>query len=86
MCLSSPEIVRAAGGLVVTATGWNLLQAGNQDDPRDDRTTVTSTDAFYPLTRPITFGPGSIAVSINLGSEWPKGPGLPISPIWVERL
>ena len=67
-------IVRVAGGLVVTATGWNLLQAGNQgDDDRADHRPVTPTDAFYPLTMPITVGPGSIAVAITLGSQRPRG-------------
>jgi len=65
-------IVRVAGGLVVTATGWNLLQAGDQDDARNDHKPVTPTDAFYPLTMPITVGPGSIAVAITLGSQRPR--------------
>jgi multiple antibiotic resistance protein len=67
-------IVRVAGGLVVAATGWNLLQAG--DEFADDRTAhqpVTPTDPFYPLTMPITVGPGSIAVAITLGSQRPRG-------------
>ncbi len=67
-------IVRIAGGLVVTATGWNLLQAGSQgDDERSAHKPVTPTDAFYPLTMPITVGPGSIAVAITLGSQRPHG-------------
>jgi multiple antibiotic resistance protein len=67
-------IVRIAGGLVVTATGWNLLQAGSQgDDDRAAHRPVTPTDAFYPLTMPITVGPGSIAVAITLGSQRPRG-------------
>jgi multiple antibiotic resistance protein len=67
-------IVRVAGGLVVTATGWNLLQAGNPgDDDRAAHRLVTPTDAFYPLTMPITVGPGSIAVAISLGSQRPRG-------------
>ena len=33
---------------------------------------VTPTDAFYPLTMPITVGPGSIAVAITLGSQRPR--------------
>lgn len=65
-------IVRVAGGLVVTATGWNLLQAGDEDDAPSDHKPVTATDAFYPLTMPITVGPGSIAVAITLGSQRPR--------------
>jgi multiple antibiotic resistance protein len=66
-------IVRVAGGLVVTATGWNLLQAGDQgDDGRASNRPVIPTDGFYPLTMPITVGPGSIAVAITLGSQRPR--------------
>jgi multiple antibiotic resistance protein len=66
-------IVRVAGGLVVAAAGWNLLQAGNSsDDERAGHRPVIPTDAFYPLTMPITVGPGSIAVAITLGSQRPR--------------
>jgi multiple antibiotic resistance protein len=66
-------IVRIAGGLVVTATGWNLLQAGiSGDDARVGHRAVDPTDGFYPLTMPITVGPGSIAVAITLGSQRPR--------------
>ena len=63
-------IVRIAGGLVVTVTAWNLLQRGDEDEPPSDKP-VPPTDAFYPLTMPITVGPGSIAVAITLGSLRP---------------
>jgi len=66
-------VVRVAGGLVVAATGWNLLHA--QDDLDDDQTVhkpVRPKEAFYPLTMPITVGPGSIAVAITLGSQRPR--------------
>jgi multiple antibiotic resistance protein len=69
-------IVRVAGGLAVTATGWNLLQAEDQDDTRHEHKPVTPTDAFYPLTMPITVGPGSIAVAVTLGSARPRGADL----------
>src|ERR1700722_19845717 len=69
----SLPIVRIAGGLVVTATGWNLLQAGYYgDDERAGHRLVIPSDAFYPLTMPITVGPGSIAVAITLGSQRPR--------------
>src|ERR1700720_2730658 len=68
-------IVRIAGGLVVAVTGWNLLQAGDYgDDERAGHRPVVPTDAFYPLTMPITVGPGSIAVAITLGSQRPHAP------------
>ncbi len=66
-------IVRVAGGLVVAAFGWRLLHAPEEPDP--DRAKVASTgpaiDAFYPLTMPLTVGPGSISVAMTLGSQRP---------------
>ncbi|MGC1191863.1 MAG: MarC family protein [Candidatus Binatus sp.] len=66
-------IVRIAGGLIVAATGWTLLQ--EKDDFTDDRAAhepKIPTDTFYPLTMPITVGPGSIAVAITIGSQRPR--------------
>jgi multiple antibiotic resistance protein len=66
-------VVRVAGGLVVSAAGWKLLQAGDQgDDERANQRPVRPVDAFYPLTMPLTVGPGSIATAITLGSERPR--------------
>ncbi len=65
-------IVRVAGGLVVAATGWSLLQASDGDDERAAHKPGSPTDAFYPPTMPITVGPGSIAVAITLGSQRPR--------------
>ena len=31
-------------------------------------------DSFYPLTMPLTVGPGSMSVAIALGSQRPSGP------------
>jgi multiple antibiotic resistance protein len=64
--------VQIGGGLVVTATGWSLL---NQDTGRA-KATATEDDqiletAFYPFTLPITVGPGSISVAITLGAHLP---------------
>jgi multiple antibiotic resistance protein len=67
-------VLRIAGGLVVTVTGWNLLQQGDiGGDEIASEKPVTSVDAFYPLTMPLTVGPGSIAVAITLGSQRPRG-------------
>ena len=73
-------VVRVAGGLVVTAFGWKLLQAG--DDGIDSREVATASrpvgreDAFYPLTMPLTVGPGAISVAIALGTQRPKAADL----------
>ncbi len=44
------------------------------DDARAGHQPVIPTDGFYPLTMPITVGPGSIAVAITLGSQRPRVP------------
>src|SRR5262249_23724942 len=67
--------VRVGGGMLVVAFAWNLL---NTDyllaDQRPASTgLVPPTDAFYPLTMPLTVGPGSIAVAITLGSQRSEG-------------
>ena len=70
-------IVRIAGGLVVTAFAWTLLHSGEElEDQRaadHAQSHVTAQDAFYPLTMPLTVGPGSISVAITLGSQRPRG-------------
>lgn len=72
--LSLP-VVQLGGGLVVISTGWALLNQGYQSERGVIRRTVTSTDllndAFYPLTLPLTVGPGSISVAITLGANEP---------------
>ena len=57
--------VRVAGGLVVMAFSWKLLN----DDMLEHRTgghtgSSAPVDAFYPLTMPLTVGPGSISVAM----------------------
>jgi multiple antibiotic resistance protein len=65
--------VELGGGLVVMIAGWRILN--QQDDNSDRRVTGQSSSdavlskAFYPLTMPLTVGPGSIAVAITLGSN-----------------
>ena len=78
----SIPIVRVAGGLVLLATGWRLLHAG--DEPDAPPTTIADAwqreaakRGFYPLTFPLTVGPGSISVAITLGAGATfDGPGL----------
>src|SRR3954447_24067412 len=68
-------VVRIAGGLVLIAFGWKLLHNGaGLDNQRSAETASQPVDSFYPLTMPLTVGPGSIAVAIALGSQRPTGP------------
>jgi multiple antibiotic resistance protein len=76
----SIPVLRVAGGLVVAAAGWRFLQQ-QQDDgsdvPEDAQgggkpsTYDYMSKAFYPLTMPITTGPGTISVMIALGTSQP---------------
>jgi multiple antibiotic resistance protein len=72
--LSLP-VVKIAGGLLVMATAWHLIRAEQSPDATIPAAPpVPSADqpigghAFYPLTFPITIGPGSISVAITLGA------------------
>jgi multiple antibiotic resistance protein len=71
----SLPVVQVGGGLIVIATGWAMLNQKDGDD-RPARRTVTCADAlsqaFYPLTLPLTVGPGSISVAITLGANAPQ--------------
>jgi multiple antibiotic resistance protein len=69
-------VVRIAGGLVVAALGWKLLSQENWSD-HADRSGASShkVGAFYPLTMPMTVGPGSMSVAITIGSR--KSAGIP---------
>ncbi|WP_244438997.1 MarC family protein [Paraburkholderia dilworthii] len=74
----SIPVLRVAGGVIIALAGWNLLQS-----PADD-STDTKPDAiasrheslraksFYPLTLPVTVGPGAISVAIALGTGSPR--------------
>ena len=66
-------VMRIAGGLVVTALGWKLLSQESWSDhgsgvqPGVER----KVGSFYPLTMPLTVGPGSMSVAITIGSRKP---------------
>jgi multiple antibiotic resistance protein len=67
-------VLRVAGGLAVASFGWRLLRDGVE--PTNTAGKVEQggpDDAFYPLTMPLTVGPGSIAVAIALGAQRPQG-------------
>lgn len=76
----SLPVVQVGGGLVVISTGWALLKKGNDEDQQGAKKNIQPTDpfrdAFYPLTLPLTVGPGSISVAITLGADAPRHQGL----------
>ena len=71
----SLPIVRVAGGLIVAFTAWNLLYA--QQLPNDDKAQMAESltqdnvriKGFYPITFPLTCGPGSISAVITVGAS-----------------
>jgi multiple antibiotic resistance protein len=69
----SIPVVQVGGGVVVIATGWTLLQREPEEARESSQKKVTQEDisnrAFYPLTLPLTVGPGSISVAITLGAD-----------------
>ncbi len=71
----SLSVVQVGGGMVVISTGWKLLQHSADDEPARRRTSMleASKRAFYPLTLPLTVGPGSISVAITVGANRPQG-------------
>jgi len=68
-------VVRIAGGLVVTALGWKLLTEEQWSDHGEASVQPGGqrrVGSFYPLTMPLTVGPGSISVAITIGSRKPE--------------
>ena len=70
----SLPVVRVAGGLVVVGAGWRLLHAGHGEDGEPARMVEAwerevGRRGFYPLTFPLTVGPGSISIAITLGAR-----------------
>jgi multiple antibiotic resistance protein len=72
----SLPIVRVGGGLLVCANGWRLLNDDSRPsgEPRavDAWEREVERRAFYPLTFPLTVGPGSVSIAITLGARTPS--------------
>ena len=73
----SLSALRIAGGLIVAASAWRLLQSPELQEERkqEQASEAEGIDAvaFYPLTMPFTTGPGTISVAIAIGSNLPVG-------------
>jgi multiple antibiotic resistance protein len=84
----SLPIVQVGGGLIVVATGWDMLRRSDDDDRGSDvHHEVDPRDiyrhAFYPFTLPLTVGPGSISVAITLGANAARFPGVHLADIFA---
>jgi len=90
----SLPIVRIGGGLLVAATAWRMLESRDADGLKavaaekaghlSDEEIVRR--SFFPITFPLTTGPGTIAASIALGASIPKSPLLFIAGALVSML
>jgi multiple antibiotic resistance protein len=73
----SMPVLRVAGGIVIGLSAWRLLSADEDGDAPEvelPRPSDASRMAFFPLTMPITAGPGTISVAIALGTQ--RGTGV----------
>jgi len=76
----SLPVVQVGGGLIVISTGWTMLNwKADVESGEAMRQRAAQRDAlqqaFYPLTLPLTVGPGSISVAITLGANAPHHHG-----------
>lgn len=71
----SVPVMQVAGGFALAAMGWSLLNQA-ESDKNKKQTQVDCADlqeleqkVFYPLTFPITAGPGCIVVMVTLSAH-----------------
>src|SRR5277367_3502126 len=78
----SLPVVQVAGGLVLASMGWSLLNqqesTANPDRAaiREDGFLSLEQQVFYPLTFPVTVGPGCIVVMLTLSAHASVKPGV----------
>ncbi len=71
----SLPVVQVAGGLVLAAMGWELLNGKDAAPSAAETSTTTSelssleAQVFYPFTFPVTAGPGCIVVMLTLSAH-----------------
>lgn len=69
----SLPVVQVGGGMVLVVMGWATLMEKDEAAHGVPRKGIQCLDvfrqAFYPLTLPLTVGPGSISVAITLGAN-----------------
>jgi len=78
----SLPVVRLGGGLLVASTAWRMLHRTEDDDVHAAAIEKTTEmpyaevvrRSFFPITFPLTTGPGTIAASIALGAQIPTTP------------
>jgi multiple antibiotic resistance protein len=68
----SLAVIKIAGGLLVISTGWHLIRGPEPQKAEQMALSPTEQNirdvGFYPLTFPLTIGPGAISVAVTLGA------------------
>jgi len=89
----SIPVLRVAGGIVISMSGWRMLMEPDATGQRRSETpnprsidAPPSRLAFYPLTMPLTTGPGTISVAISLGASRPSGFSTSLIVFCIETL
>ena len=64
----SVPVIRIAGGLLLFNTAWKMLnnEARFSQAEQEELKAKMTARAFFPMTMPVTAGPGSIAVTLTL--------------------
>ena len=78
----SLPVVRIGGGLLVASTAWRMLHSDSRDEVHaavaEQAVEMPETEivrrSFFPITFPLTTGPGTIAAAIALGAKIPATP------------
>lgn len=87
----SLPVVRLGGGLLVASTAWRMLHHTEDDDVHavavERAATLSDAEiiqrSFFPITFPLTTGPGTIAASIALGARIPSSPSFYVVGVLV---
>ncbi|HUN94029.1 MAG TPA: MarC family protein [Burkholderiaceae bacterium] len=76
----SLPIVRVGGGLLVAASGWRMIGDRDADSVRPEFVATYGAGmseeelrarSFYPISFPLTVGPGTLSASITIGTGAP---------------
>jgi multiple antibiotic resistance protein len=69
----SVAVIQVAGGAIVIAIGWKLLnqepKASAVAGDTHQASIAAMTRAFYPLTMPLTVDPGAMSVAVTIGAN-----------------
>ncbi len=70
----SIPVVQVAGGFIVCKLGWSMLSDADDNNTAAPAAKVDTHDAraFYPLTLPLTVGPGAISAAVTIGANFPS--------------